>query len=457
MGGLLLGIFAVLVLAAVPIGFALAIAAVIAIVVADLPLVMIPQQIVAGMDSFPMLAVPLFILAGFIMDVGGISRRLVTLARSLVGHLPGGLGQVVIMAEMFFSGVSGSTSADAAAIGGIMVPQLTANGYSRARATAIVSAACGMGILIPPAIVMVVYGVIGNVSIGALFVASIAPALLIAVGLMTQIGWQARRQGWPRRGARIGGGSPARRDRRRAAAVHDRGHPGRHPLRYSSRPRRPLPSPSPTRCSWPGRCTGPSPPGTCGSKVVQTAMVSGMVLFVVGAARLLGWVLAVMQVPQTLASSVVGMGGGQAGFMVLTILVFLLLGAILEGVPAVVLLTPILLPLATQLGIHPVHYGAVIVATQGISVFLPPVGVSLLVACSVGGVEPAEVARPLWPYLGLMLALTVVIAFLPGVVLFLPESARVLRCESSEPGGRQYLMLLRPTVIPMLPTRRPIV
>ncbi|MYF61660.1 MAG: TRAP transporter large permease subunit, partial [Gammaproteobacteria bacterium] len=197
MGAFLLGVFGLLVLAAVPIGFALAIAAVLAIVVADLPLVIIPQQIVAGMDSFPMLAVPLFILAGFLMDVGGISRRLVTLARALVGHLPGGLGQVVIMAEMFFSGVSGSTSADAAAIGGIMVPQLTANGYSRARATAIVSAACGMGILIPPAIVMVVYGVIGNVSIGALFVASIVPALLIAVGLMTQIGWQARRQGWP--------------------------------------------------------------------------------------------------------------------------------------------------------------------------------------------------------------------------------------------------------------------
>ena len=157
------------------------------------------------------------------------------------------------------------------------------------------------------------------------------------------------------------------------------------------------------------------------SKVVQTAMVSGMVLFVVGAARLLGWVLAVMEVPQTLASSVVGMGGGQAGFLILTILVFLPLGAILEGVPAVVLLTPILLPLARQLGIDPVHYGAVIVATQGISVFLPPVGVSLLVACSVGGVKPAEVARPLWPYLALMLALTLVIAFLPGVVLFLPN------------------------------------
>ena len=419
MGGLLVGIFGVLVMAAVPIGFALAIAAVVAIVVADLPLVIIPQQIVAGMDSFPMLAVPLFILAGFLMDIGGISRRLVTLARTLVGHLPGGLGQVVVMAEMFFSGVSGSTSADAAAIGGIMVPQLTANGYSRARATAIVSAACGMGILIPPAIVMVVYGVIGNVSIGALFVASIAPALLIAVGLMTQIGWQARREGWPAAeraswaevrhaaldaalplfmivvilgGIRFGIFTPTE-----AAAVA---------VAYALFLAGPVYRSLTAVELW--------------RRIVQTAMVSGMVLFVVGAARLLGWVLAIMQAPQSLAASLVAMGGGQTGLLMLVILIFLLLGAILEGVPAVVLLTPILLPLAGELGIDPVHFGVVIVATQGISVFLPPVGVSLLVACSVGGVEPAEVARPLWPYLALMLALTVVIALVPGVVLWLP-------------------------------------
>ena len=305
MGGLLLGTFGALVLAAVPIGFALATAASIAIVVADLPLVIIPQQIVAGMDSFPMLAVPLFILAGFLMDVGGISRRLVTLARSLVGHLPGGLGQVVIMAEIFFSGVSGSTSADAAAIGGIMVPQLTENGYSRARSTAIVSAACGMGILIPPAIVMVVYGVIGNVSVGALFVASITPALLIAVGLMTQIGWQARREGWPAGerasfaeirhassdavlplfmivvilgGIRFGLFTPTE-----AAAVA---------VAYALLLAGPVYRALPARELW--------------SKIIQTAVVSGMVLFVVGAAHLLGWVLAVMQG----AAGVGVLGGG---------------------------------------------------------------------------------------------------------------------------------------------------
>ena len=420
MGGLLLGAFGVLVLAAVPIGFALAIAAVVAILVADLPLVVIPQQIVAGMDSFPMLAVPLFVLAGFLMDVGGISRRLVTLARALVGHLPGGLGQVVVMAEVFFSGVSGSTSADAAAIGGIMVPQLTANGYGRARATAIVSAACGMGILIPPAIVMVVYGVIGNVSIGALFVASIVPAVLIAAGLMAQIGWQARREGWPR------GERASFAELRRAAL--DAVLPLFMIVVILGGIRFGLFTPTEAAAVavayallLAGLVYRSLTLAELWKKVIQTAMVSGMVLFVVGAAHLLGWVLAVLQLPQALASTVVGMGGGRIGFLLLTILVFLPLGAILEGVPAVVLLTPILLPLATQLRIDPVHFGAVIVATQGISVFLPPVGVSLLVACSVGGVEPADVARPLWPYLALMLALTVVLAFLPGVVLFLPN------------------------------------
>ncbi len=420
MGGLVAGAFGVLVVAAVPIGFALAIAASIAVIAEGLPLIVIPQQIVAGMDSFPMLAVPLFIFAGLLMDASGISRRLVDLARALVGHFRGGLGQVVIVTEVLFSGVSGSTSADAAAISGVMTPQLTANGYSRARSTAIVSAACGMGILIPPAIVMVVYGVVAGVSIGALFVASIVPALFIAAGLMIQIGWQARREGWP-------AGERASAAEVRRAAVE-----ALLPLflivvilggiRFG------LFTPTEAAAvavAYALLLAGPVyrslTPGALWKKAVEAAVVSGMVLFVVGAARLLGWVLAVLEAPQALAASVTGMGGGEAGFLLLTILIFLPLGALLEGVPAVVLLTPILVPLARQLGIDPVHYGVVIVAIQGISVFLPPVGVSLLVACSAGRVGPSEVARPLLPYLGLMLALTAVIALLPGMALFLPR------------------------------------
>ena len=417
----LFGVFILLVLVSVPIAFALAgTAATILALGGGIPLVIVPQQIVAGMDSFPMLAVPLFILAGFIMDAGGISRRLVTLAYLLVGHLHGGLGGVVVVAETFFAGISGSTSAQAAVIGGIMIPQLIDKGYTRPRATAIVGAACAMGIMIPPGIVMVIYGVVGGVSIGELFLACLVPGLLMAFGLMWQIGWQARRQSWPR-GPRATWGATGRAaleailplfmiviilggirfglfTATEAAAVS---------VAYALLLATFYRSLSLPRL-W--------------RELVRTALLTGMVLLVVGAAQLLSWVLAVEQVPQEMAASAAALGGGPAAFLILTILIFLPLGALLEGVPAVVLLTPILLPIAKQLGIDAVHYGAVIVATQGISVFMPPVGVSLLVACSVGKVSPAQVARPIIPYLILLLIFTLLIAFAPGIVLFLPRA-----------------------------------
>ena len=420
MAVILIVTFIFLVLLSIPIAFALAGTAALAFILdGGIPLVIIPQQIVAGMDSFPMLAVPLFILAGLIMDIGGISRRLVTLAYSLVGHLHGGLGQVVVVAETFFAGVSGSTSAQAAVIGGIMIPQLVEKGYGRARATAIVGAACAMGIMIPPGIVMVIYGVIGNVSIGKLFAACLIPGLFMAIGLMFQIWWQAQRQGWPR-------GS-----RETWSATGKAALAGALPLmlvvivlggiRLGLFTATEAAAVAVAYALLLGALYRSLSLHRLWGELVRTVVLTGMVLFVVGAAKLLSWTLAVEEVPQSLATILVELGGGEIGFLILTILVFIPLGAILEGVPAVVMLTPILLPIAKQLGIDPVHYGTVIVATQGISVFLPPVGVSLLVACSVGQVSPAEVARPLLSYLALLFVFTLTMVFFPEVVLFLPR------------------------------------
>ena len=420
MAVVLFGVFVLLVLMSVPIAFALIGTAAVILGFGDgTPLVIAPQQIVAGMDSFPMLAVPLFILAGFIMEFGGISRRLVTLAYSLVGHLPGGLGQVVVLAETFFAGVSGSTSAQAAVIGGIMIPQLIEKGYSRPRATAIVGAACAMGILIPPGIVMVIYGVMASVSIGGLFVACLVPGLLMAVGLMWQIGMQARKQAWPR-GPRATWGTTTR-------AARDAAFPLLLVVIILGGIRFGIFTPTEAAAVAVAYALVLSAfyrsltVKRLWRELLRTAQLSGMVLFVVGAAQLLGWVLAVEQVPQSMAAAAAGLGGGQVGFLILTIIIFLPLGAILEGVPAVVLLTPILLPVAKQLGIDPIHYGTVICATQGISVFMPPVGVSLLVACSVGEVSPAAVAKPIAPYLILLLGFTLLITFVPQIVLFLPR------------------------------------
>jgi tripartite ATP-independent transporter DctM subunit len=419
----LIAVSLLMIVAAVPIAFVLISVATLALVFdGGEPLAVVPQQVISGMDSFPMLAVPLFILAGFTMDKGGIARRLVRFARSLVGPLPGGLGQVTVLGTVFFSSVSGSTSADAAAIGGTMIPQLTDSGYTRARATAIVSAACVAAIMIPPNIAFIVYAVVANVSIGQLFLAGVLPGLLGAAVLMGRIAWQARTEKWDRTPW------PTLRELGRDAgsalmplslivvvlggirygfytATEAAAMAFAYALILAAFVYRTL--------TW----------RDLRDNLLQTAVLTGSILIIVGAARLLSWVLATQQVPQMIAAGVLGLGGGRTVFLLMTIAVFIPLGTILEGVPAIVMLTPILAPIARQLGIDMVHYGIVIAATQGISVFLPPIGISLLVACSVGRVTPAEVARPLFGYLGLLFIVALVIAFVPELSLFLPRWA----------------------------------
>src|SRR4030042_915865 len=180
----------------VPIAFSMGLASILGLLLkGDIPLVIVPQKIFTGSDSFPLLAIPFFILAGALMDTGGISIRLVNLAQAPVGHFRKGLGMVSIVSEIFFSGISGSTAADTAAIGSIMIPAMNQAGYTPPRATAIVCAACGMGILVPPCIAMVVYGGVANVSIGALFAGGFLPALVMAAALMIPLNIQARQAG----------------------------------------------------------------------------------------------------------------------------------------------------------------------------------------------------------------------------------------------------------------------
>ena len=421
LGVSLLVLFFILLATNVPIAFALGGACILALsLFGNVPLMIIPQQILAGTDSFPMLAVPLFILSGALMEIGGISDRLVQLARVLVGHFRGGLGMVVIVAEIFFSDISGSTSADTAAIGGIMIPQLVKDGYSRPRATAITAAACGMGMLVPPCITMVIYGIIGGVSIGELFAGGFIPAFLMAFALMVQIYFQARKAKW-----KSG----------KKASLHEIGKAAKESVLALMM----------AVIIFGGILGGIFTPTEAAGvsvvyaiivgmaiyrqvdfrtfldKLVETGKISGMVLLLVGTAHSFSWILSREQVPQTIAQWMLGIGGGKYIFLLLSCLVFLPIGAILEGVPAVILLTPIMLPIAKNLGIDPVHYGIMIVACQGISVFMPPVGVSLFVACSIGRVTMTEVAKPLFQYLGTMALVLLAIAFVPWLSLVLPR------------------------------------
>ena len=405
----------------VPVAFSMGLSSIVGLLLkGDVPLIIVPQKIFTGCDSFPLLAVPLFILAGALMDTGGISLRLVNLAQALVGHFRNGLGMVSIVSEIFFSGISGSTAADTAAIGSIMIPAMTQVGYQPARATAIVCAACGMGILVPPCIAMVVYGGVANTSVGALFAGGFLPAFLMAAALMVQLNIQARRSGWVP--GHFGGVKPLLKAFKESLlalfmpVIIFGGILG-------------------------GICTPTEAAvlavvyGLAVSMFVyreitlnqlrhvllETGVVTGQVMIMVGMATVFGWILTREQAPQSLAGVINTLGGGRILFLLLINLFFLFLGAVLEGVPALIMTVPILLPLATQFGIDPVHFGIVLIANMGIGLFLPPIGLGVFIACGIGKVTVSEVAKPLIPYLAVNFATVLLITYWPWLTMVIPD------------------------------------
>ena len=420
--GLILSLaFLGFVLINVPIAFSMGLASILGLLLkGSIPFVIIPQKIFTGSDSFPLLAVPFFILAGALMDTGGISLRLVHLAHSLVGHFRNGLGMVSIVSEIFFSGISGSTAADTAAIGSIMIPAMNQAGYSPARSTAIVCAACGMGILVPPCIAMVVYGGIANASIGALFAGGFLPAFLMASALMVQLNIQARRAGIAP--GKWGGVKPL------AKALKD----------------------SLLALFMPIIIFGGILGGICTQTeaavlavayglvisifiyreidlkklldiLLETGMVTGKVMIMVGMASVFAWILTREQVPQALAMFIHSLGGGKVLFFLIINIAFLFLGAVLEGVPALIMTVPILLPIATQFGVDPVHFGIVLIANMGIGLFLPPVGLGVFIGCSISKITVSQVAKPLLPYLAVNFATVLLITYWPGLTMVIPS------------------------------------
>ena len=420
--GVLLGIlFLVFIAFNVPIAFSMGLSAILGLLLYGvIPLVIVPQKIFTGCDSFPFLALPLFIFAGALMETGGISLRLVNLATALAGHFRNGLGMVSIVSEIFFSGISGSTAADTAAIGSIMIPAMNQAGYTPARATAIVCAACGMGILVPPCVAMVIYGCIANASVGALFAGGFLPAFLMAGALMIQLNIQARRASVP----------PGR-------------FVGVKPLFKAFKD-------SVLALFMPIIIFGGILGGVCtpteaaalavmygliismfvyreitfrslGGVLLSTGLVTGQVMIMVGMASVFGWILTREQVPQALANAIHAIGGGKIFFLLLINVVFLFLGAVLEGVPALIMTVPILLPIATQFGIDPIHFGIILIANMGIGLFLPPIGLGLLIGCSIGKITVLEVVKPLAPYLAVNFAMVLLITYWPWLTLVIPN------------------------------------
>ncbi len=423
---IVVGIFLVLLVLGVPVAVAIGAAGYVgAVLAAPAPLAVTVQTILHQVDSFVLLALPLFVLAGALMETGGIAHRLVALAVALVGWVRGGLGMAVVAAEYIFSGISGSTVADVSAVAATTIPSMVRAGYSKELAVAVVSAASAMGILVPPCILMIVIGSVASLSVAALFTAGFLPAVVLALVLMVYIWWIAGR----------GGIQPAARP----SAV-GLGRAVREALI-------PLGMPAIIFGGILGGIMTPTEASVLAvlyaavvglfvyreiawrdlpKIVITSAMVTGSVGLLLGTAGVISWFLTVQQMPTKLIRLMTIVPGSGLVFLVATAAVFVFFGAVIEGLPAVVILLPSLLPVATGLGIHPIHYAIVIVAAVGIGLFLPPIGVGLFIACGIADVTVDRASRAMMPFVLVLGAGLVVIILVPWVTLVLPRLLNLL-------------------------------
>jgi C4-dicarboxylate transporter DctM subunit len=404
-----------------PLAFTLALTSATYLVgIGGVSLTILPIKLLGGVDSFVLLAIPLFILAGALMESGAISERIVDLAMAIVGQVRGGLAMVVVVAEVLFSGISGSTAADVSAISSLLVPSMKKAGYSGAEAVSVVSAASAMGILVPPCLTMVVLGSLVNLSIVTLFLAGFLPAFLLAAMLLLLIAVRARRQGWPvaARASRADLGRAARR------AVVPLGLPvllfGGIFTGITTVTEAALVAV--VYALVVGVVTGGLGRATLARLFERSGIVTASTLWVLAAASAFAWILVREWVPQTLGEWIAGLGASRALFLALTLFVFVVVGALLEGLPALLIFGPILFPISRTIGVDPVHYGIVIVAAMGIAFFLPPVGVGLSIASGIARVDVSDVTRAYWPYLVVLLTGLALVAALPGLTLVLPRA-----------------------------------
>jgi tripartite ATP-independent transporter DctM subunit len=421
-GALMLLGFALTLAGGLPIGFALALAALIFIwVEGSLPGVIFAQQMARGIDNFVLLAIPFFILVGYLMEANGMSVRLIELLQRLVGHMRGGLNVVMVTAMVLFSGISGSKMADVAAVGAVLIPASRKSGQNPGATVALLAASAVMAETIPPCINLIILGFVANLSIGGLFAAGLLPAALMAAALIgvsilfgkpstapppPPLAPAAMRRMWLGAGVSFGliamifiGFKTGF-----ATATEISAFASLYAIVVGSLMFRELSA----AAAW--------------RSFVHAAARSGLVLFIVASAQSLAFVLTLQQVPHAVAEFMVGLShhSGTWLFMLLSIAILIVMGSVLEGAAALIIFGPLLVPVAGHLGIAPLHYGVVLVIAMGIGLFAPPLGLGLYGACLIGKVPVEDTVKPMLGYLGLLLACLLIIAFVPAISTFLP-------------------------------------
>ncbi|GHC34231.1 TRAP transporter large permease [Aidingimonas halophila] len=419
-----LGILIASIVLGLPIAFGLGVAAVVMAVLSDITLSILVEQSIRGVNSFPLLAIPFFILVGEVMSAGGIARRLMDLAGALVGFIRGGLGQVAITGSMFFGGISGSAVADTAATGAMMIPSMKQQGYSASHATAINTVSSVIGIIIPPSIPLILYGIVTETSISRLFIAGIVPGLLIGVALMIttfimssiEHSGQTRRFRWDVlwqafRSAALALVLPIIVIGGIITGIFTATEAAVAALLYSLFISVVIYREIHPRELW----------GMC----IRTARLTGMVLLLLAFATVIAWFLTINMVPQTLVTQVQALTQDPFTLLLIVAALLLVVGLVMDLTPAMVIMAPMLTPIVEAVGVDPVYFGVLMAFILGVGLLTPPVGTCLYVGCGVGRVSMEALVRAMLPYYAALLVVLVILIAFPDIVTWLPNLAQV--------------------------------
>ncbi|MBE0529352.1 MAG: TRAP transporter large permease [Rhodospirillales bacterium] len=418
---ILFPVFLGLVFLRVPVAFSLGLACIPVFLLEDrLTPFLLMNEMYKSYNSFVLLAVPFFLLAANLMNAAGITDRLIQLSRALVGHLPGGLGHINVMVSMLFAGISGSSTADAAGIGSLLIPQMKKQGFSTSFSVAITACSSVMGVIIPPSILMVVWGGLMTVSIGGLFLAGVIPGFLLGLSMMITVYIYAKIYGYP---------IYQRSSLREAATAIVRAIP-------------PMMTPLIIVGGIVGGFFTPTEAsaiaviyslllGVVGYRSLKlpdipqvfydSARFAAISLFCVGTASAFGWLLAYYKIPVALVEYLKPFGVGPISTGLIVMMSFLIIGMFIDAIPAIIILGTVLWPLAQFAGINPIHFAIIGVVSLAFGLVTPPYGLCLLISCAIGDIKLVKVMKDVSIILLPMLGVLLLIVFLPNVILWLPR------------------------------------
>lgn len=404
----------------VPIAIAIGSATMLALSASPIPTTVLVQKMFTAMDSFPLMAVPFFILAGSLMENGGISRRLIHLANTFVGHFAGGLAIVAIISCMFFGAISGAAVACVAAIGGVIIPEMAQRGYGKPYTAAVLATAGTLGVMIPPSIPMIIYGVMTGVSVGALFMGGFIPGVLVGSSLMYVAWLIARKRGYKGEKRFTWG--------ERRAAFREAFWALLMPVIILG-----------------GIYGGVFTPTEAASVAVvyglivgffiyreldlrklkgvfvNTAAGTAVVMFIIGTSSAFSWVITSQHVPQKVAEAMLSFSSNPIVILLLINMLLLFIGTFMETVASIIILVPVLMPVLGMIGVDPLHFGIVIVVNLAIGMVTPPLGVCLFVSGGIAGVTLEDITKAALPFIAVMVMDILILTYVPALTTILPR------------------------------------